>query len=1128
MASKGKITEIIDIASVQKQIEAVNQGLGTIISKMEEVAGTAHSLKFDFGNAKNLKDVAQSSSELGSQMKVLGNLTKEIAKLEDNRAKLLAKQASLETEAAKQTAQLNLEIRKRNSELNIEAKLNSEKVGSLNRLTAELTQAKNAFKAMSEEERRGAAGQEMLQKIQVLTKAVTETEHEIGEFFRQVGNYEIAGKAVKDEMMNIAREMAKLKIEGLENSEAFQTLAAKLGNLTSAVDGSNISLREQRRIMTEQLALMKKNGLEGTEAYEKLRQSLGELVDTMQDVSAEAKVMASDTKKLDQVLIVAEGLTGAYTAIQGATTLLGVENEELMKTFVKLQGAMAVLNGLRSIQNVLQKESAAYIMAENIQRKAQLLITNLQTSAEGKGIVVRKAAAAAQWLLNKAMAANPAGLLLASIVALVAAGYGLYKIFSSNADIQEKFADNLRGTRNIIQQLNKDLETQVKMMEAFGESEFTISNERLKVLQAEYDKRQELIDSYSSQRRKLSKEQRKELDDMVASQKETLQKISDIETSRTVWDIKMRQEAQKERLNAMQDGLSKELALLKLDYDNKRKQAEGNNEMIAALNDSQAKKEKEIRKKYADEYLKMNEDITRKLTESTISLMDEGFEKELAQLRESYRQKISEIENQLKTETKLTVEQRKMLNQVLQNLIKEQNKKEEELIREAEINRLKIQQTNIQTWLDAENEGSERYLQLRLEMLELQRKIEVEEAIKTGAEVAAINAKYEKLKADTILGFTDNAIKKAGDSKLLEYERQYANEKAVLAKQYADGLINTNTFQKQVSERENKYALLRYENAIDIAQKELDKAKELGLDTTEQEKALKEAQIALDNEKTDQFIANRDKEVEAQQKANEKIKELAKVLYAGLTNMINAHYESRLAALDRESKADEEAKSKELANEGLTQAAKDRITANYEAKEAEREKKRRQIQMEQAKFKKQMAIFEILINTASAVVEALPNLLLAGLASAIGAAQLAFATAQPLPKYFKGREDGEAEFAWVGEQGTEAIRLRSGKTFLTPDKPTVVYLPEHAEVIPHHELLKAAGEASLPVFPLIDSSGTKELERKIEGLHEGFRMLADVIKNKTETHIVLDKNGFTRYLQSQNRVTKWIEDNFKN
>lgn len=1128
MGSKGKITEIIDIAAVQKQIETVNQGLGTIIDKMETVAGVAHSLKFDFGKAKNLKDVAQAGSELEAQMKILGPLTKEIAKLEDNRAKLLAKQASLESEAAKETARLNLEIRKRNSELAIEAKLNAEKAGSLNRLSAELTEAKNAFKALSEEERKGATGQEMLQKIQALNKPVTEAEHEIGEFFRQVGNYEIAGKAVKVEMAGIAREMAKLKVEGLENSEAFQDLSNKLSQLVVAVDDSNMSLREQQRLMVEQLALMKKNGLEGSQAYEDLRQTLGELVDTMQDVTAEAKVMASDTKALDQVISVAEGLTGAYTAMEGASALLGVENEELMQTFVKLQAAMAVLNGLKSIQTVLQKESAAYIMAENIQRKAQVLITNLQTSAEGKGIIVRKAATVAQWLLNKAMLANPAGLLLAAIVALVAAGYGLYKVFSSNADIQEKFAEKLSHTKRQIEQINTDLERQIKIMEASGVSEYEISKERLRVLQNEFDTRQSLIVSFSMLNKRMTDEQKEQFEELKTAQKETLQKINELNTSATVRNISLKRDAQKQRLETMQDGLQKELALLKFEYDNRRKQAAGSNEMIAALTAAQAQKEREIRRKYAEEYLKQNEEIVRKLTETTLSLMNEGFEKDLSLLRESYRQRIEEVKTQLRTERTLTVEQKRMLNTIIQNLTKEQAKKEEELVREAQIETLKRQQLNIQLGLDAENEGSARFLELRLQMLETQRKIEIEEAIKTGASVVAINAKYEKLKADEILNSATEAIKRAGDSRLLEYDRQFANERAGIAQHYASGLIDAEEFQKQVTELEAKYSLSRYQSALDIAQKELDKAKELGLDAFEQEKALKEAQIALDNAKTDQFISNRDREIEAQQKANEKIKELAKVLYSGITNLINSHYESELAELDKKAEADEAAKSKALENEGLTQAAKDRITASYEAKEAEREKKRRQVKMEQARFQRAMSIFEILTNTASAVVEALPNLFLAGLSGAIGAAQLAFAIAQPLPKYFRGRKDGPAEFAWVGEQGTEAIRLKDGQTFFTPDRPTVTYLPEHAQVIPHHELLKAAGEASFPVFPFMDNSGTKELERKVEGLHEGFNMLADVIRNKAETHLVFDKNGFSRYLRTQYGVTKWIEDNIKN
>ena len=46
MASKGKITEIIDTQSVQKQIDSVVDGLGSILDKMESIAGAANTLKF--------------------------------------------------------------------------------------------------------------------------------------------------------------------------------------------------------------------------------------------------------------------------------------------------------------------------------------------------------------------------------------------------------------------------------------------------------------------------------------------------------------------------------------------------------------------------------------------------------------------------------------------------------------------------------------------------------------------------------------------------------------------------------------------------------------------------------------------------------------------------------------------------------------------------------------------------------------------------------------------------------------------------------------------------------------------------------------------------------------------------
>jgi len=44
---------------------------------------------------------------------------------------------------------------------------------------------------------------------------------------------------------------------------------------------------------------------------------------------------------------------------QGAAEIFGKDNQALQDTFVKLQAALAVLQGLQAIQSVLQKESAA-------------------------------------------------------------------------------------------------------------------------------------------------------------------------------------------------------------------------------------------------------------------------------------------------------------------------------------------------------------------------------------------------------------------------------------------------------------------------------------------------------------------------------------------------------------------------------------------------------------------------------------------------------------------------------------------------------------------------------------------------------------------------------------------------
>lgn len=64
-------------------------------------------------------------------------------------------------------------------------------------------------------------------------------------------------------------------------------------------------------------------------------------------------------KKLASVQKMASGLASGYAAVQGATALLGVENEDLQKTFVKLQGAIALAQGVGGLKDFIEGISDA-------------------------------------------------------------------------------------------------------------------------------------------------------------------------------------------------------------------------------------------------------------------------------------------------------------------------------------------------------------------------------------------------------------------------------------------------------------------------------------------------------------------------------------------------------------------------------------------------------------------------------------------------------------------------------------------------------------------------------------------------------------------------------------------------
>lgn len=156
----------------------------------------------------------------------------------------------------------------------------------------------------------------------------------------------------------------------------------------------------------------------------------------------------------------------------------------------------------------------------------------------------------------------------------------------------------------------------------------------------------------------------------------------------------------------------------------------------------------------------------------------------------------------------------------------------------------------------------------------------------------------------------------------------------------------------------------------------------------------------------------------------------------GLVNTLQKDYSVDLSNLDRK-----EQKALELAgdNENERQRIQDEFA-----------EKRRDIQRKQAKQDRDLAIFNILLNTARGVTAALtstpPNVPLSGIIGALGAAQLIKVKATKLPEFKDGVRGFSGGDAIVGDGGVNEFVETSQGVFKTPNTPTITSLPKGSNV----------------------------------------------------------------------------------
>lgn len=257
----------------------------------------------------------------------------------------------------------------------------------------------------------------------------------------------------------------KIIVEYGVNNEGLVTGLDEIQNANKELETSAKKTGTSFNSLTAELKAMKRElaGLQpGSKQFEDLAKKAGEVQDKIGDISTRVKTLASDTRKLDTVIQAATGIAAGFSIAQGAMALFGSTSKDVEKALLKVQSAMAILNGLQEIQNLLQKQTA---IGSKLAAAGQAVYATTTGVLTGKiGI-----ATAAQAAWNTVMALNPIGLIVTAVALLVA---GLAQLFTAETDeesaikavnVQRQIQNNLINEN--IQFINDEAEFKKKKNE---------------------------------------------------------------------------------------------------------------------------------------------------------------------------------------------------------------------------------------------------------------------------------------------------------------------------------------------------------------------------------------------------------------------------------------------------------------------------------------------------------------------------------------------------------------------------------------------------------------------------------------------------------------------------------------
>lgn len=695
--------------------------------------------------------------------------------------------AFAESENAKRLAELKQAQKEANEINKLVVKINQSAEGSYNRLSAQYSLNKIFLNNMTVEEREATEdGRKLVAETKAIYEEMKRLQEATGKTSLNVGNYSDAAKGLTAQIENQTKELALLRLAGKQGTAEYQQLSKETAILRDAVKDATAEITRMASDTSNLDAVL------GAAAA--ASGGFAAFTGAMELFGAESEDVQEAQKKLQAVIAITTGVQAIQNAVQKqSAVMLGISRiqmaalskAQVYNRLVTMQGTKATLAATvaQKAFNLIAYANpyvllamalvtvigALVLFASNTDKSAKnqqklneaqkVWLDYLETEATEMNRVSNERVAQLNRELNVAKARNASLSETRKIEDEILEERT--KAHNKSVGFYGQELDDLEANRAKLKQLHEML-LQVNTAKARGDSKIRIDVD----LDGKIDKVKvdDAIDAIQGQIDNVGRA----VDIAVNLKTEG----ADLDAERKIQAAQRQQEnrnAAKAETDILRKAEDARIALIKNSFDQQRAQRQAANARAIADIQLQLRTEANLttkaRKALNDQITALRQQLAndmvdianqqraaelaaeRTTQDAQIALMAEGAEKQREQLRVEYERQIQDITTRLETERGLTEKQvEELYNQ--QILLQGQYAKQlGELNDQITIDQMQREADRTQLRLDAAREGSQEEINLRIQLLQQQRAIELAQNRQLAEDVrqneADINAKYD-------------------------------------------------------------------------------------------------------------------------------------------------------------------------------------------------------------------------------------------------------------------------------------------------------------------------------------------------------------------------------------------------